>query len=127
MSLIKNFLNLLFFVFFVMCVFLLLSEAGLTPIEISEEKRETPTAGSWFSNLSEYRDHLIEEHGTEFAFLLNYTQQMITRSSHDQGKSRGVGYLNLEIEQKLWPGGAAFVEKVAKTAVVCGLRFLLSF
>ena len=107
---IKNGIYLAAAAFFIISAFPPLSEASLTPIEISEEKREPPSAGSWFIGLSKYRDHLVKEHGTEFAFLVNYTQQIIVKSSHDKGKSRGVGYLNLEIKQRLWQGAAAFIE-----------------
>lgn len=89
-------------IFFITRVLLSVSEASLTPIEISKEKRG--------GGLDKYRNHLVREYGTEFAFFVNYTQQIITKSSHDKGKSRGVGYLNLEIEQRLWQGAAAFIE-----------------
>jgi len=75
-----------------------LSEAALTPIEIAEEKEPAPSSGRWFND------------STEFALLVNYTQQAILRDTQNQGKSRGVGYLNLEIKQDLWPGGAVFME-----------------
>ena len=107
---IKSAIYLVLVVFFILYAFLPLCEASLTPIEISEEKREAPAGGSWFGSLTKYREHLVEEYGTEFAFFINYTQQIILKSSHDRGKSRGVGYLNLEIKQKLWQGAAAFIE-----------------
>ena len=107
---IKSCCHLAFYIFFIACALLPLSEASLTPIEIFEDKRETTASGPWFDSLSKYREHIVKEYGTEFAFLVNYTQQIILRSSRDKGKSRGVGYLNLEIEQRLWPGAAAFIE-----------------
>ena len=97
-------------IFFIAYTFIPLSEASLTPIEISEKKKEIPSVGSWPSKLNKYRNHLVEEYGTEFAILLNYSQQIIAKSSHDEGKSRGVGYLNLEVKQGLWQGSAAFIE-----------------
>jgi carbohydrate-selective porin OprB len=107
---IKSCFNFVLSVFFITYAFLPLSEASLTPIEISEGKREASSSGSWFNSLTKYREHLVEEYGTEFAFLVNYTQQIIIKSIRDQGKIRGVGYLNLEIEQRLWPGTATFIE-----------------
>jgi len=101
---------LLLVVFFVFCVFLPALEAALTPIEISEEKEAVPSSEQWFNNFTKYRESIIEKYGTEFAFLFNYTQQAIIRDTQNQGKSRGVGYLNLEIEQRLWPGAALFLE-----------------
>ncbi len=107
---IKIFFNFFLCLFFLACFSPILSEASLTPIEISESKREVSSGGSWFNSLAKYRERLESEYGTEFAFLVNYTQQLIVKSSRDQGKSRGVGYVNLEIEQRLWPGAAVFIE-----------------
>ena len=92
------------------CVAVSYCEAGFTPLEIFEEKSETPSIKSWFNGFDKYREELAKNHGTEFAFLLNHTQQIIAKSNHDQGRSRGVGYLNLEIEQRLWPGSTVFME-----------------
>lgn len=86
------------------------SEAGLTPLVISEQKEEIPAQRAWFNNFTGYRDNFAQKYGTEFAFLLNYAQQIIADSKQSQGKSRGVGYLNFEIKQRLWPGAAAFME-----------------
>jgi carbohydrate-selective porin OprB len=110
MCIIKNITRLALPVFFFICAFPPVSEARLTPIEISEEKVEKPSPESFFNNLSQYREKLIENYGTEFAFLLNYSQQTIAKGSNDRGRSRGVGYLNLEIKQKLWQGAAAYIE-----------------
>ncbi len=96
--------------FFIAYLFVPLSEAGLTPLERSEEKKETPSASLWVDNFNKYRDDFARKYGTEFALLINFTPQLIAKSSHDQGKGRGVGYLNLEIKQRLWQGGAAFME-----------------
>jgi len=86
------------------------AEANLTPIEISEAKETAVSSGKRLSNFSKYRDGLVEEYGTEFAFLFNFTQQAILRDTNNQGKSRGVGYLNLEIKQRLWQDAAVFME-----------------
>ncbi len=94
------------------CLFILplLTEAAFTPIEIAEEKEAAPSSEAWFNNFTKSREDIIEKYGTEFAVLFNYTQQGIIRASENKGKSRGVGYLSLEIEQKLWPGAAVFIE-----------------
>lgn len=86
------------------------AEAAITPIEIAEEKEASPSPEAWFNNFNKYREGIIEKYGTEFAVLFNYTQQGILRASENKGKSRGVGYLSLEIEQRLWPGAAVFLE-----------------
>ncbi|MFA5311054.1 MAG: carbohydrate porin [Candidatus Omnitrophota bacterium] len=85
-------------------------EAALTPIEIAEEKEANPSTATRFNNFVKYRESIIEKYGTEFAFLFNFTQQAIIRDANNQGKSRGVGYINLEIKQGLWPGAAVFME-----------------
>jgi carbohydrate-selective porin OprB len=89
------------------------AQAALTPLEISQQEEERLIAlpkEAWFRKLVEYRKHISEKHGTNFAFLFNYTQQAILRSGNDKGKSRGVWYWNLEVAQKLWPGAELFAE-----------------
>ena len=89
------------------------SRAALTPLEISgqEERKGTSSPQEiWFKKLSGYRKNIAEEYGTNFAFIFNYAQQAILKSSHDKGKSRGAWYWNLEISQKLWRGGELFAE-----------------
>ncbi|MDD5518849.1 MAG: carbohydrate porin [Candidatus Omnitrophica bacterium] len=96
-----------------LCVAIPPSQAALTSLEISqqEEKKGVPLPQeAWFKRLERYRKDIIEEYGTDFAFLFNYTQQAILKSSQDKGKSRGAWYWNFEIAQKLWTGGELFVE-----------------
>lgn len=101
---------LLVSLFFVLSLLPPCAEAALTPIEISEAKKAIPSSEERPNNFVKYREGLADKYGTELAFLFNYTQQAILRASHDQGKSRGVGYLNLEVKQSLWPGAAVFLE-----------------
>jgi len=89
------------------------SYAALTPLEVSqqeEKKSEASPAGNWLKNFNGYREDFAEKYGTRFAFLFNYAQAAIIKSKHDEGKSRGLWYWSLEIEQKLWPVGAVFAE-----------------
>ncbi len=98
---------------FILSAFPQPSRAGLTSLEIAslgEEKHEVPVNWAWLKNLSDYRKTINEKYGTNFAFLFNYTQQLILHSSHDEGKSRGVWYWNLGVEQKLWPSAKLFAE-----------------
>ncbi|MDD5665324.1 MAG: carbohydrate porin [Candidatus Omnitrophota bacterium] len=99
-------LSLIFILFFTLPC----AQANLTPIEISETKETIPSSDEWLNNLSKYREGVVEEYGTEFAFLFNFTQQAILRDASNQGKSRGVGYFNLEIKQRLWRNAAVFME-----------------
>ena len=62
------------------------------------------------SALEKYRKKVSGQYGTDFAFIFNFAQQAILKSQHNQGKSRGVWYWNLEIEQDLWKGADLFVE-----------------
>ena len=104
----------MFYVLVSLIFFLSLSppcaEAALTPNEVSQAKEAISSSEGWPNNFSQYREGLTEKYGTEFAFLLNFTQQAIVRDTNSQGKSRGVGYVNLEIKQCLWPGAAVFLE-----------------
>ena len=89
------------------------SQAALTPLEISkqeEKKAEFLPLGNWLKNFDAQRENFAEKYGTRFAFLFNYAQQAIIESEHDEGKSRGLWYWNLEIEQRLWPGAELFAE-----------------
>ncbi|MCX5695839.1 MAG: carbohydrate porin [Candidatus Omnitrophica bacterium] len=89
------------------------SQAARTPLEVSEqeeEKVEISPVDSWLKDFDAQRESFAEKYGTRFAFLFNYAQQAIIKSKHDEGKSRGPWYWDLEIEQKLWPGGALFAE-----------------
>ncbi len=87
-----------------------LSYAALTPLEIAQEKESLSPLKGNLDDLATFRDDVSQRFGTEFAVLLNYTQQAVLRDNEDQNKSRGVGYLNLEIEQQLWPGSEIFLE-----------------
>ena len=56
------------------------------------------------------RETLAQKYGFEYAFLLNYTQNLILNSSENQGKSRGLWYWDLELSQRLWKGGRLYAE-----------------
>jgi carbohydrate-selective porin OprB len=89
------------------------SQAALTPLEIyaqEEIKSKASSQKTWFNNFNESRENFAEKYGTRFAFLFNYTQQAILKSSNDNGKSGACWYWNLEIEQNLWQGAALFAE-----------------
>lgn len=87
--------------------------AALTSLEIyteAQDKHEVNPAWFWVNDFDEYRRKFGDKYGTNFAFLVNYTQQLILRSGRGGGKGRGVWYWNLEIAQRLWPGGELFAE-----------------
>jgi len=89
------------------------SYAALTPLEISQLEKEkigVPVRGEWLTALANYRKKVSEQYGTDFAFIFNFAQQAILKSRHNQGKSRGVWYWNLEVEQDLWKGADLFIE-----------------
>jgi len=98
------------YLIFLLMLLPIAAEAALTPIEIAEEKESIPSSKAWFNDFTKYRENIIEKYGTEFAVLFNYTQQAILRDANNQGKSRGVGYLNLEVKQSLWPGASLYME-----------------
>jgi carbohydrate-selective porin OprB len=56
------------------------------------------------------REELAQKYGFEYAFLFNYTQNLILNGTHDDGKSLGFWYWDLELSQRLWKGGKAFIE-----------------
>ena len=97
----------------ILSLFLYPLYAALTPLEISEQEEdrgESSVKKTWFKEFNDSRESFAEKYGTRFAFLLNYAQQSILESSHDEGKSRGVWYWNLELEQRLWQGAELFTE-----------------
>ena len=63
-----------------------------------------------FRDFNRARDNFAQKYGTRFGFVFNYTQQVIMHSQHDEGKSRGLWYWNLDLAQALWPGGSLVVE-----------------
>jgi hypothetical protein len=89
------------------------SWGALTPLEIFQQaaKAAEGTPGNkWPQIFKLSRDKVAEEYGTTFAFLFNYTQQIITHSKQDEDKSRGLWYWNLEIDQKLWTDSSLILE-----------------
>ncbi|MDO8661653.1 MAG: carbohydrate porin [Candidatus Omnitrophota bacterium] len=69
-----------------------------------------PTALEIAAQFNKSREGFANKYGTRFAFLFNYTQQLILKSSSEKGKSGGVGYGNLELAQRLWQGAELFAE-----------------
>lgn len=81
--------------------------AATQTIELSLEREAEPVhKKSFFVKWQELRDRLGEDYGTYFAYILNYTQQVIVHAPHHEGKTRGVWYFNLEVMQRLWKGAS---------------------
>ena len=88
------------------------SYAALTPLEVFQKGTEENSGlpRTWFKKLDAYRSKVSEEYGLDFAFIFNYAQQAILKSSSNRGKTRGTWYWNLEIAKKLWQGAQLFSE-----------------
>lgn len=81
--------------------------AATQTIELSLERETEPVPKkSFFVKWQELRERLEQDYGTYFAYILNYTQQVIAHAPHDEGKSRGAWYFNLELMQEFWQGAS---------------------
>lgn len=103
----------LFLTALISCLYVRVSQAALTPLEISEREEKGAEAipkKTWLKTFNASRENFAKIYGTRFAFVFNYAQQMILNSKHDEGRSRGLWYWNLEVTQALWPGGSLIAE-----------------
>lgn len=95
------------------CLNISICQAAPTTIRISQEavaevvKVKTE---DWLKRLNRQREEFAQKYGTEFGFVLNYTQQVILRDEKNTGNSRAMWYLSLGVEQRLWPGAKLYAE-----------------
>lgn len=97
-------------IFSVFSIFLYSAESSPRPVEITKQEGILLPSKIQLTNFNKYKETLLQKYRTEFNILFNYTQQGILRASENKGKNRRVGYLNFEVKQKLWQGGALFLE-----------------
>jgi len=86
---------------------------GLSPLEISEERREDiaqEPKDSWVKQFNLMRDEFEKKYGTGFAFLTNYCQQLVLHNEDREGRSYYLWYSWLEIYQRLWKGSRLFLQ-----------------
>lgn len=99
--------------FFIFQIFVFPARAEITTTELSNaavNEIKGLYSENWLRNINNARQNISDKYGTSFAFVLNYTQQLIVNDKNYAGHSSGLWYANLAFTQRLWDNALATLE-----------------